>query len=328
MKSPSVPAPPDPVATANAQAQANTQAAITQQQLNMVNQVNPYGSLSYTQTGTMGHGKDATPQFTATTTLSPQEQAKQEQQWEFDKLTNQLGIDQTKKLTGLLSEPVNLNNDATESRLMELGSARLTPQLEKQRASLESRLANQGVYQGSEAYNNAMTQFGQQENDAYNQLILNGRGQSVQEALTMRNQPINEITALMSGGQVSQPNFIGTPSAQVGAPDVAGLTMDAYKYGPLAQAQMQNTNNQNMQAGLFKLGSAAAGGWAMSDARLKENIVRIGALNNGLPIYSFNFIGSTKPEVGLMAQDVEKVKPDSVMTINGYKAVNYETAVL
>lgn len=259
MKSSAPPAAPDPAATAAAQASANKGAAITQQQVNMVDQTTPYGNQTYTQSGTWA---DGTPKFTSNVTLSPQEQAKQEQQWQFDKQVNDLGIQQTSKLTDLLSKPVDLNNAATESRLMELGSARLTPQLERQRASLTSRLANQGVYQGSEAYDNAMRQFGQQENDAYNELLLKGRGQAVQEALTERNQPINEITALMSGGQVQQPNFTNTPTAQVGAPDVAGMTYQSYQMGPYAQWQNQQQNNQAMMGGLFGLGSAAAGGWA------------------------------------------------------------------
>jgi hypothetical protein len=263
MKTPAQPAPPDPKDTAQAQAQANSSAAQTQQQLNMVNQVNPYGNLTYSQTGTTkGPNGTKLPQYTATTVLSPQEQAKQEQQWKFDGLVNNLGIQQTEKLTGLLDKPVNLNNEASESRLMELGSKRLDPLFDQRRSATESRLANQGIYKGSEAYDREFSNFGQQENDAYNQLLLTGRGQAVQEALTERNQPINEITALMSGGQVSQPNFTNTPTASVGAPDVAGLTMDAYKYGPLAQYQAQQSQQNAMMGGLFGLGGAVGGGWA------------------------------------------------------------------
>jgi hypothetical protein len=93
-------------------------------------------------------------------------------------------------------------------------------------------------------------------------LLLSGRGQANQEMLTERNQPINEITALMSGGQVSQPNFGNTPQSQVAGTDLAGLTMDAYRYGPLAQYQAEQQNRGAMMSGLFGLGGAALGGWA------------------------------------------------------------------
>ena len=228
----------------------------------MVNQVNPYGSLSYEQNGTWNGKPNGTPRFTATTTLSPEEMAKQQQQWKFDSLVNNLGIQQTEKLTGLLDAPVDLNNEATESRLFELGSKRLDPMLEQRRAGLETRLYNQGVMPGTEAYDRAMRQNTEGANDAYNQLLLSGRGQSVQEALTQRNQPINEITALMSGGQVSQPNFVNTPTAQVGSPDIGGMTYQSYQMGPMAQYNAQNANQQAMMGGLFGMAGAGLGGWA------------------------------------------------------------------
>lgn len=264
MNTPSQPAAPDPAKTANAQAQANSSAAQTQQQLNMVNQVNPYGSLTYSQTGTTtGPNGKPLPQYTATTTLSPEEQAKQKQQWEFDSLTNQLGIDQTKKLAGHLDTPVALGNEATESRLMELGRARLDPKFAQGRDSLETKLYNQGVMPGTEAYDRAMTSYGQQENDAYNQLLLTGRGQANTELLAERNQPINEITALMSGGQVSQPSFGSTPTASVASPDIAGMTYQNYQ-GALQNAQNQQSHQDAMYGGIFGLGGTALGGWGRS----------------------------------------------------------------
>lgn len=258
MKTPQAPPPPDPVATANAQAAANVKTATTQQQLNMVNQKNPYGSQTYNQTGTWA---DGTPKFEMTTELSPEEMAKQQQQWEFDTLTNNLGINQTKKLTGLLDTPFKLGNEAVESRLMDLGRKRLDPMLTQRRDALETKLYNQGVMPGTEAYRRAMEADTQGANDAYNQLLLSGRGAANTELVAERNQPINEITALMSGGQVNQPQFGNTPSTNVAGTDIAGLTMDAYKYGPLAQWQAENTNRNAMMSGLFSLGGAALGGW-------------------------------------------------------------------
>lgn len=264
MRTPTPPPPPDPAATAAAQANANVRTATTQQRLNMVDQSNPYGSLRYTQVGTW---EDGTPRFQATTTFSPQEAANQEQQWEFDRLTNQLGIDQTRRLSGLLSEPVRLGNEATESRLMELGSRRLSPIFDMRRQALETNLANKGFAPGSQGWATANEALRQQENDAYNQLLLAGRGHAAQELLTERNQPINEITALMSGGQVNQPTFGSTPTTNVAGTDVAGLTMDAYRYGPLARYQADAANRQAMMSGLFSLGSSALGGWGMGLGR-------------------------------------------------------------
>lgn len=49
--SPKAPAAPDPQATANAQAAANKDTAITQAALNRINQYSPYGSVTFSQTG-------------------------------------------------------------------------------------------------------------------------------------------------------------------------------------------------------------------------------------------------------------------------------------
>jgi hypothetical protein len=65
----------------------------------------------------------------------------------------------------------------------------------------------------------------------------------------------------------------------------------------------------------------------LSDIRTKENIKQIGQLNSGLNVYEYTY----KPEfnipgvhVGVMAQDVVKVKPEAiVMRDDGYMAVNY-----
>lgn len=264
MKTPQAPAAPDPVATANAQAASNVKTSTTQQQLNMVDQTNPYGTQSYNQTGTWA---DGTPKFAMNTTLSAPEQRNQDQQWEFDNLTNQLGINQTKKLTGLMDTPFKLGNEATESRLMELGRKRLDPILSERNAALESKLYNQGVMPGTEAYDRAMRADTQGQNDAYNELLLSGRALSNNEMTAERNQPINEITALMSGGQVNQPQFGNTPQTSVANTDVAGITQQGYE-NSLLPWKAQNDSRNAMMGGLFSLGGAALGGWGRNGFKM------------------------------------------------------------
>jgi hypothetical protein len=60
---------PDPTMVANAQTASNKSTAITQQNLNSVDQKTPYGNLTYNQTGTWA---DGTPKYQATTSLSPE----------------------------------------------------------------------------------------------------------------------------------------------------------------------------------------------------------------------------------------------------------------
>ena len=68
-----------------------------------------------------------------------------------------------------------------------------------------------------------------------------------------------------------------------------------------------------------------------SDERLKHDAHRIGETDDGLPIYSFKYNGDNKTQIGLMAQDVEKRKPEAVglaPAADGkmYKTVDYDKA--
>src|SRR5262245_6442635 len=65
------PKPPDPMQTAQTQQGFNIGTGVAQQNLNMVGQKTPFGTLDYHQVGT---NPDGTPRFEATTTLSPQMQ--------------------------------------------------------------------------------------------------------------------------------------------------------------------------------------------------------------------------------------------------------------
>jgi hypothetical protein len=67
------------------------------------------------------------------------------------------------------------------------------------------------------------------------------------------------------------------------------------------------------------------GGGRRSDIRLKHDIVLIGHLDNGLGLYRFVYNGETRPYVGVMAQEVQTVRPDAVTRgADGYLRVYYE----
>jgi hypothetical protein len=67
-------------------------------------------------------------------------------------------------------------------------------------------------------------------------------------------------------------------------------------------------------------------GSIFSDERLKEDIEEVGALSDGQPVYKYRYIGSPVWQIGLMAQDVEKIVPEAVTEVGGYKAVNLNKA--
>ena len=66
------------------------------------------------------------------------------------------------------------------------------------------------------------------------------------------------------------------------------------------------------------------GGGADSDIRLKRDVAEVGALPNGLKLYSFRYLTDDTVHVGVMAQDVLGVVPEAVrLADDGYYRVDY-----
>jgi len=63
---------------------------------------------------------------------------------------------------------------------------------------------------------------------------------------------------------------------------------------------------------------------SLSDSRLKRDIVRVGELDSGIPLYRYKYPGSETDFVGVMAQEVALLKPAAVVHgHDGYLRVNY-----
>src|SRR5882724_1503846 len=62
-----------------------------------------------------------------------------------------------------------------------------------------------------------------------------------------------------------------------------------------------------------------------SDIALKHDVVLLGHLANGLGYYRFSYLGSSKPYVGVIAQEVQSLVPEAVTSgSDGYLQVYYE----
>jgi hypothetical protein len=263
-KTPQAPASPDPYATASAQTGANVQSAIASGVIGNINQVGPNGSTKYDQTDTYtmtgADGKTyQVPRYTQTTTLSPEQQQLYNQQTKIGSGMNDLALGQVNRLQDHLGKPIDasklspVDNDFSQQgrqRVEDAMFARLSPQMQRAREAEENRLVNQGFQRGTQGYTDAMGDIGRQENDQ--RLAITERGLAEQqgqfgmqqsarqsglnEMLALRNQPINEITALMSGGQVSMPQYQQYNAPQIGAADVSG---NIYNNAAMANNQWQ-----------------------------------------------------------------------------------------
>ena len=180
------------------------------------------------------------------------------------------------------------------------------------------------------------------------------RQQYLSEQYGQRNQPINEITALMSGSQVSPINLATTPTNQIPTTDIAGI-INKNTDQQLAASAQQTAQNNAIIGGLFGFAGNAAKAYATSDRRLKKDIHRVGTVfaatpqavadvdadepgrrlpkfdvdsdesnSKELPIYSYTFKHDPmgRRHVGPMAQDVEKIDPSAVREIGGVKFIH------
>lgn len=271
----SAPKAPSPRETSAAQTGTNVATAVANSWMTNMNEYGPDGSKTFAQTGSSRFtdpytGKSySIPRFSVTQTLSPEQRGIKAQNDRASLNMARLGADQSAKIGSLLGTSINLrglpqvptaaptadravstyNTDFSQDRqrVEEALMSRLNPQIMQDRESLRTNLANQGIREGSEAFDRAMSRADQQTTDARMQAILAGgqeqsrmvgleaaragfensaiqqnfqndlssfgaqgdlRSRALQEAFAVRNQPINEIAALMSGGQVSMPQFM------------------------------------------------------------------------------------------------------------------------
>lgn len=321
------PAPTDPRETSAATTGTNLSTAIGNAFMQNMDEYGPDGSRTFDQTGMETVTDPYTgqtyqvPRFSVTTTLSPEQQAIKEQQDSASLNLATLGSDLSGTLGDHLRGNFTIGNEATEARLFDLGRARLDPLFAQRDEDLRSRLANQGIKAGSAAYDREMALLGQNQNDAYNQLLLTGRGQAVNEQLTEDNQRINQISALLGGGQVSQPMFSTNPNVTPMATTDNGSIIANYD-----NARM-NAWQQN-QAGWGSLLGGIGGLFSLSDENAKEDMEKIAETDDGIGIFKFRYKGSPKTQIGLKAQDVAKKKPKAVaMGGDGLMRVDYGSAV-
>jgi hypothetical protein len=257
------PAPPDPRETSKAQTGTSVATALANTSLQNVNRVGADGStLNYNQTGSSAFTDPYTgltyqlPQYTATEKLSKPAQGIYDTRQGAEQNLATAAKNQSGNVVNTMSQAWNPDTSAIEKRIFDLGSNTLNPQFDRQRGDLETRLSNQGIKLGSAAYDRALNEQGNTQNQAYNQLALQGRGQAMNELQAIRNQPLNELSALLSGSQVSMPNY--TPNTPSAIPTTDNAALINANYGQQMQNwQTEQAQSQALWGGLMGLGSSA-----------------------------------------------------------------------
>lgn len=187
----------------------------------------------------------------------------------------------------------NASRQAVEDAYYSRSQSRLDPQYQQAEQEMRSRLANQGITEGSEAYNRELDQLGRVRNDAYagarNDAITNsttelgklfnmglaGRQQEVGEANYLRALPTQEAQAaagLYGGYNQALNNDLGTQTqlrrtAKDTAVQDAAMDQQLRGNGLNERLTLDNQRNQSRQQLLNELigmttGSQLTGGGA------------------------------------------------------------------
>jgi hypothetical protein len=229
-------------------------------------------------------------------------------------------------------------NLATQAAANQAAAQRFTQASQTRGQQVDERLAranfaNQAQQQGLSQRQSANALNNQLQQQSYNQAAGNAalqnaaRQQAMQERAYVRNIPINDIAALMGNvGGVQLPNFQPSPNVAVQSADLIGASLQANKQAQDAAAA-QNAASGGFMGGLMSLGGSLGKAAIMSsgfpsDIRFKENISKVGKYK-GHNLYKYNYKWAKDRILGVMAQEVEKVIPDAVSEINGFKFVNY-----
>lgn len=253
----------NPSVTAGKQQELNTKAGTQSQQGSMVNQSNPFGSLSYTQTGT---SPDGTPLYTATTKLSD---ANQQLLNILQGTQKTAGTQASNLLSGAnygAAQPKDVIGDMSGGWLkdsMDKQVSYLQPTFDYDTDRLDTKLRNQGFQPGDPAYVRAMDALEQSQGRTVTDFQSRLQPELLKQAQQMYMMPATLGTALAGLGQPQMPQWIKTPELNIQPANLIGATANAQAAQQKAyEAEM--ANNSNMMSGLFGIPTAILGGWAQN----------------------------------------------------------------
>lgn len=297
------PAAPDPWQTALATTFTNQQSAAYNKALNLNNYSNPFGSQQTTQIGR--DPNTGAPIYNTSISANPQLQGMLTGLLGQTGASGSINTNALNGLVGLGKEYQGLNSSLSSlgSSISPLAAQQaqqqgqnaayaaqtqyLDPQFSQQKTALDAQLANQGLTQGSEAYNNAQNNFALQRQRAYsdaaNQSILTGSQigtQNLQNQLAnmqaqsgllgMMGQNLGQQAGLLGQGvgigqapysnlqTIAQmiPGYSGTGQAAAAPADIGSYINQNYQ----AQLANHNANVSSANSTMGTVGMLGAAG--------------------------------------------------------------------
>lgn len=361
LQAPSYPSANSPLVSGytNAQAAVGTTAAKTQNTINADNQVTPYGSLTYTPNanGSMTATENLTPaeqglvtgqqNLAAVLQQKAQGEAANLPSTPLDLSSSAIGADIAKAYDPRLDLQWQQNYDAQQADLKNRG------------INEGSQAYNMAMQQFDQAKNDAYNQVAiNARGEAVSEMeAQHASPYSDIASLESGSQPIMPSFNATPQAGVAAPNVAGAAAgpytaannayqAQLaqqnammgGLAGLGGSVVGGVLGGPIGAGIGSSlgggigggsgwaANNTFGGAGPGGTGGlyVGPGAYTPSDRRLKQDIKKVGKLDDGTNVYSYKYKGGGLSQLGVMAQEVEKKYPEAVADMpSGFKGVNY-----
>jgi hypothetical protein len=250
----------NPQQTAQQQQQYNIGTAAAGQAASNVNQFSPFGSLQYTQNGT---GPGGIPLYTATQSLSPQMQA----------IVNALQGGVTGQLQSAnyggqnASEAIGGPTSGLTEWMLNKQTSYMKPFFTQQQEQLDNQLRNQGIGPESTAYQRAMNNLSQSQNQSITGYLAQAAPTAQSMAIQNYMLPLalsSQEMGLLDPSMLTK-SLVNPPQAQVAPVNYTGAVSD-YNTQQMNAWKAQQDANTQMWSNIFRIPTSILGGWAGSPA--------------------------------------------------------------
>lgn len=239
----------------------------------------------------------------------------------YSKVFNSSANDQARNnLIGQGLSGLSLDPTATQDAYYNQATRLLNNQFDRQKESTDTNLINRGIQVGTDQYNRVMGDLADRQNGTLQDIA----NQSVYMGNANIGQQIGNINSLGAGRDINtlaQINGGSNTAAQ-----------DQYNSN-IYRDLLRDQRNSNIMQTLWETPNTGFKSFTngfFSDKRLKENLKPVGKLNNGLKVYVGNYKKETgldtRPQLFLLAQEVQKKKPEAVGKKLGALTVDYKKA--
>ena len=216
----------------------------------------------------------------------------------------------------------------------------------QQQQALSQLLFGQGTTAAQQQAALGQQLFGQGLSASQQQAALGQQGFAQQLAAAQARQGLGQGLYGMGSGTAQQLAALGAGAQGAALQGAQAQLAAGQAQQQTAQAGLQALYNQFLQQQAYPfqtaqfLANIATGtgalsgstqtavtpGGLFSDVRMKENIRKVGETFDKQPIYSYNYKGDDKTQMGMLAQEVEKKHPEAVGLAGGMKTVDYDKA--